>query len=107
VLRISDSAILGLLLLTGCRVGPNYHRPETSVPESWAEVSDGVTSQPVNLTQWWTVFSDPRLDSLVERAIRFNTSLQLAEARILQARAQRLIAAATGRTSSYSDRRST
>ncbi len=36
---------------------------------------------------WWAVFRDPLLDSLVERAIFSNKSLQLAEARILQARA--------------------
>ena len=46
--------------------------------------------------QWWTMFNDPQLDSLVDQALRANKSLQLAEARILQARAQRIVAAATG-----------
>jgi outer membrane protein, multidrug efflux system len=50
----------------------------------------------MNLIEWWTVFHDPQLDSLVDRALRSNKSLQLAEARILQARAQRIIAGATG-----------
>ena len=89
-------AVLLLLLLGGCAVGPNYHRPETPVPENWVEVSDGITAAPINVIQWWTVFHDLQLDSLVDRALRSNKSLQLAEARILQARAQRIVAGATG-----------
>jgi multidrug efflux system outer membrane protein len=87
---------LVLLLAAGCTVGPDYHRPTMPVPESWAEMSTGLTAGPVNVGQWWSVFGDEQLDGLVEQALRFNKSLQLAEARILQARAQRLIAAATG-----------
>ena len=82
--------------MAGCAVGPRYHRPETPVPESWAETSDTLTTAPPDMLQWWTVFHDPLLDSLIDRAIRSNKSLQLAEARILQARAQRIIAGAAG-----------
>lgn len=88
--------LLGLVLLSGCLVGPNYHRPETPTPENWFETPAGLTEAPPTLVEWWTVFRDPELDSLVDRALRSNKSLQLAEARILQARAQRMIAAAAG-----------
>ncbi|MCL5278485.1 MAG: efflux transporter outer membrane subunit [Planctomycetes bacterium] len=88
--------VLGLLLLSGCAVGPSYHRPETPVPESWAETSDTLTAAPPSMVQWWTVFNDAQLDALVDRAIRSNRNLRLAEARILQARAQRIVAAAAG-----------
>jgi multidrug efflux system outer membrane protein len=37
--------------------------------------------------EWWRVFADPVLDELVERAGRKNTSIQLAAARLAQARA--------------------
>ncbi len=87
---------LGLVLAAGCAVGPNYQRPPTPVPARWAESADTITPEPVHMVQWWTVFHDPQLDGLVEQAIRSNKSLQLAEARILQARAQRMIAASTG-----------
>ena len=82
--------------MSGCAVGPDYHRPETPVPESWAETSDTLTAAPVSMVQWWTVFGDPPLDRLVDRALSSNKSLQLTEARILQARAQRIVAASTG-----------
>ena len=95
-LRAWGGPLLGLLLLAGCTVGPNYHRPETPAPESWSETSDTLTAAPVSMVQWWTVFGDPLLDSLVDQALRSNKTLQLAEARILQARAQRIVAASTG-----------
>jgi len=37
--------------------------------------------------EWWKAFSDPALDELVERAERSNTSIQVAAARLAQARA--------------------
>jgi NodT family efflux transporter outer membrane factor (OMF) lipoprotein len=95
-MTMTRPAVLGFLLLSGCTVGPNYHKPEVPVPESWAETSDTITAVPMNMVQWWTVFNDTQLDSLVDRALRSNKSLQLAEARILQARAQRIVAASSG-----------
>ncbi len=37
--------------------------------------------------EWWKAFADPVLDDLVERADRANTSIQVAAARLVQARA--------------------
>jgi NodT family efflux transporter outer membrane factor (OMF) lipoprotein len=53
-----------------------------------------VASPDKDLARWWTVFQDPTLSSLVERAIASNLDLKLAEARIRQARAARGIAGA-------------
>jgi NodT family efflux transporter outer membrane factor (OMF) lipoprotein len=49
---------------------------------------------PRPLTQWWKSFNDPELDSLADRAVQANLSVQLAEARLREARARRQIAAA-------------
>jgi outer membrane protein, multidrug efflux system len=40
---------------------------------------------------WWHVFADPTLNSLVERADRSNSTIQIAAARLSQARAQQRI----------------
>jgi NodT family efflux transporter outer membrane factor (OMF) lipoprotein len=47
-----------------------------------------------NLVQWWTIFNDPQLTSLVERAMQANLDLRMAESRIRQARAAMGIAGA-------------
>jgi multidrug efflux system outer membrane protein len=48
-----------------------------------------VSAQPADGT-WWTVFQDPVLDDLVRRADAANTSVKIAAARVVQARAQLL-----------------
>ena len=85
---------LGLLLLAGCMVGPDYQRPETKVPEAWngqevvtPATPSKTTTTPAALAAWWGHFKDPSLSSLVEMAVRNNLDLAQAEARIRQARA--------------------
>ncbi len=80
--------LAGLLLLgTGCAVGPDYRPLQTVVAPSWQEARQtGVETQPADLAKWWTEFKDPMLDSLVERALKSNLDLRIAEARIREAR---------------------
>jgi NodT family efflux transporter outer membrane factor (OMF) lipoprotein len=77
------------LVFTGCAVGPDYVRPEAPEPQKWLDEKDPVIkSEPADLGQWWTVFNDPVLNTLVEMASRQNLSLRIAGIRILEARAQ-------------------
>lgn len=76
-------------------VGPDYHPPKLAAPGHWTEaLAGGETNGVAQLTNWWTTFNDPQLDSLVERAVRSNLELRMAEARVLEARAQRGVVAA-------------
>jgi outer membrane protein TolC len=34
----ASSLAFGLLVLAGCAVGPDYHRPAVATPEQWGEV---------------------------------------------------------------------
>lgn len=84
------------VVLAGCTVGPDFHRPATTMPSGWAPPLPGpatqpseTSAQPADLTRWWTQFNDDKLTSLVDRALKSNLTLQQAEARIRQARAQR------------------
>jgi NodT family efflux transporter outer membrane factor (OMF) lipoprotein len=98
-IRNHQSAIgrLGLLsclmLIAGCTVGPDFRAPQTEVPDAWVGPLPPPTSAEQDLARWWTVFADPILTSLVERAVESNLDLQLAQARIRQARAARGVAA--------------
>jgi NodT family efflux transporter outer membrane factor (OMF) lipoprotein len=79
-----------VLALAGCTVGPDYQRPDIPVSAAWSEAQQkGVSTQAATLTRWWTEFDDPLLNSLVERGVRSNLDLRLAEARIREARAVR------------------
>lgn len=80
--------------LAACAVTPDYHPPMPDIPARWSEAPEsGVAAASENFP-WWTTFNDPVLNSLLERALRANLDLQLAEARIREARARRGITAA-------------
>lgn len=88
-------AVLGwgaAIWLAGCApVGPAYQPPRPALPAAWSGEPVAEAAQPAGrevLARWWTLFGDPRLDSLIERAVAANQDLKIAEARILQARAQ-------------------
>ena len=81
-------------LRNGLKVGPNYGRPAAPVAASYIEADDmRVVTDPAEHPYWWANFRDPVLDSLVLEAFQQNLTLREAGARILQARAQRAIAA--------------
>jgi NodT family efflux transporter outer membrane factor (OMF) lipoprotein len=98
--RISVAIFFSMVMLSalsGCTVGPDYQKPKTQMPAQWGEQSRGeATPVAVDITRWWTVFSDPVLDSLIQRAVAKNKDLIIAEARIREARAQRGVVAADG-----------
>lgn len=102
-MRKAFSAVL-ILLLAGCAaVGPDYRPPQPQVPGAWQESPAAAvaveTSAQDDHGRWWTLFRDPLLDSLIQRASVANRDLQRAAARIREARAARTIAAATGSVS--------
>ncbi len=78
----------------GFKVGPNYCQPAAPVAQQWIDAADArISSQPVDLRCWWSVFRDPALDGLVAAAVQQNLTLRQAGCRVLQSRAARAIAA--------------
>lgn len=98
-------AALLLTLLTGCtgwreywknglKVGPNYCRPAAPVADEWIDAGDpALNNGLIHDGAWWQTFQDPVLNSLVDSAYQQNLSLRVAGLRILEARAQRAMAA--------------
>jgi NodT family efflux transporter outer membrane factor (OMF) lipoprotein len=85
--KVSNAAVAVALVVAGCAVGPDYQPPDNALPRGWQEARQrGIETQPAELAKWWTEFKDPLLDSLVERAVRSNLDLRIAEARIREAR---------------------
>jgi NodT family efflux transporter outer membrane factor (OMF) lipoprotein len=85
-------AALIALLLTGCTtVGPNYQQPQTQLPDRYLEAA---SAEQGDLSNWWQGFNDPQLTALVDQALRQNLDLELAAARIREARAQEGVAGA-------------
>ena len=88
------STAITALLLAGCTVGPNYQRPVTAVPPTFAEKTAPAANTDAYLASWWVSFGDPELDKLVSRAIANNLDVETAAARIREARALEIVAGA-------------
>ena len=76
-----------LLLAAGCKLGPNYKRPEVKTPDAWREMSAAESTTLAN-TPWWEVFDDQTLQELVRIALTENKDLKIAVERVEEARAR-------------------
>jgi NodT family efflux transporter outer membrane factor (OMF) lipoprotein len=86
----------GVSLLTACSPAPVYRKPAVEIPVAWkveppwreATPKDDAAKGP-----WWQAFSDPQLDAIEQQALSGSPTLELANARLSQARS--LLAAAS------------
>ncbi|MGB4811860.1 MAG: efflux transporter outer membrane subunit [Methylophilaceae bacterium] len=76
-----------MALLSACQsVGPDYQRPNIDVPTKYGEAtSAGNADSTIVLNTWWTLYQDTALNGLVEKALKNNTDIKLALARIEEA----------------------
>ncbi|MBZ5521785.1 MAG: efflux transporter outer membrane subunit [Acidobacteriia bacterium] len=83
-------ALLLSLLLAGCTVGPNYHRPDVPLAPAWKEQPPWRAANPQDSLpkgEWWTVFGDNDLNQYEAQAIKANQTIEAARSQLQQARA--------------------
>ncbi len=95
--------VSALALLAGCKVGPDYKRPEaTAIPTAYTGATNVVSTdsgatnvwkvaQPqaqLPKGNWWEIFGDADLNDLERQASAANQQLKVALARLDEARAQ-------------------
>jgi len=84
--------LLALGFLSGCKLGPNYHKPLVPIPNVYhgGGESQNVQAQAGSFADlpWWEVFQDPVLQDLIRKTLEQNYDLQLATERIAAARSQ-------------------
>lgn len=77
---------VAVVLMSGCKtVGPDYQRPEVSLPANYVEGLNHANH--TIATDWWTHYQDPILNDLVSQALVNNSNIKLAVARIEEAQA--------------------
>lgn len=76
-------ALVILLVVDSCMLGPSYKKPEAPVKKDWTrrfkEKSD---PDQIIRADWWSNFKDPNLDRLIEDAIKGSYDLKILLARI-------------------------
>lgn len=77
-----------LLFIGGCAVGPDYERPKLNLPKDIVADDSLKTSDSLSLavadTAWWSLFRDDKMTELINIAIKENTDILVASARVEQ-----------------------
>lgn len=76
---------LAALALAGCMVGPDYERPQTSLPTAYSDAAPADVAPARIQADWWTLYDDPMLNSLLATALSDNLDVVFAVARIEEA----------------------
>lgn len=98
---VALAAIVAVAAMTGCVVGPDYHRPSLPPAHSYspAPLPPSTASAPGVAVgaaqsfgvarsisaQWWTLFGSPALNRLIERAFAANPTIDAAVAALKEA----------------------
>lgn len=82
---VTAMLLSGLLSVGGCMVGPDYQRPQLDVPSAYKEPA--ATDPAFANLDWWQLFADETLDTLIEEALTNNRDLGVAVSRIEEASA--------------------
>ena len=82
--------LLAATALSGCAIGPTYHRPDAPVEQHFT-ASDGWTpatpADAVTKGAWWSVYNDAVLDGLEQKVAINNQNVAAAEAVVRQTQA--------------------
>jgi NodT family efflux transporter outer membrane factor (OMF) lipoprotein len=81
--KIHHWPLLALTLLTACKVGPNYHRPDAPAANAYKEDQGWSPAAPAQVPEdeaWWSIYNDPVLDGLERQVAVSNQTLLASEA---------------------------
>jgi len=84
-LIIPLALLAATLGLSGCLVGPNYHRPAVNVPAQFPDAPDSKES--IADKKWFELFQDATLQQFVNTALEKNFDVRIAAERVIEARA--------------------
>src|ERR1039458_4403190 len=84
--------VCGAFALAGCTLGPNYKRPQLTMPGEFrgapALAPGTLPDASFGDTKWQSLFADVTLNQMVSAALANNFDLRIAAERAEQARAQ-------------------
>jgi NodT family efflux transporter outer membrane factor (OMF) lipoprotein len=89
-MNVRLALLAAIALIAGsCTLGPNYHpappAPGAEAPLVSVSASAETATEPPD--DWWRLYHDPTLDTLLDEAFRANTDLRAAEANLQASRA--------------------
>ena len=86
--------VAAMIAVTGCKMGPNYHRPAiANNPATYRgmiapDIQTVPGAAPLGAQKWNTVFTDPVLQELITEALKNNYDVKIAADHVLEQQAQ-------------------
>jgi outer membrane protein TolC len=83
-------SFLGVVFVSGCVAGPNYHRPDVATAPAWKEQPPWRAADPkdsIPKGDWWTTVADDELNQYEAQALKANQTIEIARNQLQQARA--------------------
>lgn len=74
--------LVSAMMLSGCQIWPDYLRPKVEVPTQFVEQTQQTAAENQITSKWWTLYQDPVLNELVDKALASNKDIRLAVAKI-------------------------
>lgn len=87
-MRRRFTLLAATVTLAACSVGPQYKRPDLDVPASYRAQEEAPSAKSLADLAWWDVYQDKVLRQLLQTALQRNWDVQIAAARVAEARAQ-------------------
>lgn len=86
-----SATAVAVLLLAGCKVGPNYQRPAVDTPGTYRRAASDTNAttgtNSIGDLGWWSVYDDPQMRAYIAEALTNNWDIKIAAARVLEAEA--------------------
>ena len=79
--------ILSTLMLTGCGTYSRYHRADIPTENLYRNIPEDMDTTPLASLSWREMFTDRKLQSLIETGLQQNTDLNVARLRVEAAEA--------------------
>jgi len=77
--------MIAALGLNACSIWPDYMRPNISMPEMFTSQKE-VANAPLTVpNRWWELYRDATLNNLIDEALKNNTDIKVAVARVEEA----------------------
>ena len=82
--------LAGSLSVASCKLGKHYTRPELNLPERFSKANLSDTLNIADM-QWWEIYTDTTLQSLIEKTLDNNKDMKIAAARVKELAAMKRI----------------
>jgi len=80
-------SLIIILIVSSCKVGPDYQRPVLTTPDTFRFDSISTAKDTIINLKWWELFQDKELIALIDTALKNNPDVLIAASRIEEARA--------------------